>query len=338
MHFPHQEKGFTLIELLVALALGLLIIAAVVQIYIISTRTALVQEAGSSIIDANVYGLQQMETSLRMAGLGLSDSARPQDAQSGILFGGANSAAFVTNLSDAAINAGQVVVDGTMPAYAAGTYDAPSNTNATSDVIGIRYRAPVTMMDCEGRVALGPRNVTKDGQTIRLDGQVIVEYYYPERTGGPGSPIALMCDAGRYVPDDGHHLESAQLNTQSQDAQGNQAGIATPAKNTLYGLNDGQIVVINDLDAYQVMYAMKQGNNVQYARPADAQTATFAGHSVDSVKLGILARGPMALPTDYEVPTDYAVLGADETLTGATQNHIRRPYEVNIMLRNSRGV
>ena len=57
----NKQQGFTLIELMISLVLGLLIIAAASQVYVISLRTATVQQAGSSILDANVFGLQQIQ-------------------------------------------------------------------------------------------------------------------------------------------------------------------------------------------------------------------------------------------------------------------------------------
>ncbi|STZ07548.1 Tfp pilus assembly protein PilW [Moraxella caprae] len=66
----NKQQGFTLIELMISLVLGLLIIAAVGQVYVISVRTATVQEAGSSILDANVFGLQHIENNRLPAKLG----------------------------------------------------------------------------------------------------------------------------------------------------------------------------------------------------------------------------------------------------------------------------
>ena len=56
------QAGFTLIEPMISLVLGLLISAAVVQIYITNFRTSTVQKSGSELQDASVFGIQMLES------------------------------------------------------------------------------------------------------------------------------------------------------------------------------------------------------------------------------------------------------------------------------------
>ncbi len=65
-----DQYGFTLIELMISLVLGLLISAAVMQVFLTSQRVDRIQTAGSEIQDKAVFGLQGIESQVRLANLG----------------------------------------------------------------------------------------------------------------------------------------------------------------------------------------------------------------------------------------------------------------------------
>ena len=69
-HVRTQSAGFTLIELMISLVLGLLISAAVMQVYIVSTRTATVQQSASEVQDSAIFSLQAIEDHIRLVNLG----------------------------------------------------------------------------------------------------------------------------------------------------------------------------------------------------------------------------------------------------------------------------
>lgn len=56
-----HQAGFTLIELMISLVLGLIVSAAVIQVYLINVKTSSIQASGSELQDASVFGLQQLE-------------------------------------------------------------------------------------------------------------------------------------------------------------------------------------------------------------------------------------------------------------------------------------
>ena len=62
--------GFTLIELMISLVLGLLISAAVMQVYLINTRTITVQQSASEVQDSSIFAMQSIEEHVRLANLG----------------------------------------------------------------------------------------------------------------------------------------------------------------------------------------------------------------------------------------------------------------------------
>lgn len=55
--YPAAVSGFTLIELMISLVLGLLISAAVMQVYLINTRTITVQQSASEVQDSTIFAM-----------------------------------------------------------------------------------------------------------------------------------------------------------------------------------------------------------------------------------------------------------------------------------------
>ncbi len=64
------EQGFTLIELMISITLGLLVIAIAAQVYLTSYSTNAVQKGSSELTEGSVFGIQQMESHIRLANLG----------------------------------------------------------------------------------------------------------------------------------------------------------------------------------------------------------------------------------------------------------------------------
>ena len=321
----NKQQGFTLIELMISLVLGLLIIAAASQVYVISLRTATVQQAGSSILDANVFGLQQIENNIRMAGLGLSDVAKAGAADSGILAGGNNAAAIsVLNVNGAKLSSELISRDDLGPT---------NTTSRGSDQLTIQYRAPANMRDCEGHLVLGPRTGILDlpgNPVVSIDGQIIVERYFVKDNNGT---LELRCDAGLYVSN--HIIEDSGQGTAN-------ATILTGASNrhNIQNLNanDDGALIASGIDDFQVRFGIASGANhsgIRYVTPTEYQ-ALPADTAIITVQLGLLTKGSVPSSDAPESPT-YTILGNDVSMKSDQGQFIRRVYETNIMLRNSRG-
>lgn len=319
----NKQQGFTLIELMISLVLGLLIIAAASQVYVISLRTATVQQAGSSILDANVFGLQQIENNIRMAGLGLSDVAKAGAADSGILAGGDKAAAIsVLRVNGTKLSSDLISRDGS----------GPTNTTSRSDQLTIQYRAPANMRDCEGRLVLGPRTGILDlpgNPVVSIDGQIIVERYFVKDSNGT---LELRCDAGLYVSnhiiqDNGQGTANATILTGAND------------RHNIHGLGDDGALIASDIDDFQVRFGIASGgagnSGIRYVTPTEYQTPP-ADTAIITVQLGLLTKGSVPSSDAPESPT-YTILGNDVNMKSGQGQFIRRVYETNIMLRNSRG-
>lgn len=323
----NKQQGFTLIELMISLVLGLLIIAAASQVYVISLRTATVQQAGSSILDANVFGLQQIENNIRMAGLGLSDVAKAGAADSGILAGGDKAAAIST------LRANGANLDLKLISRDGSDTTSTNTTGSGSDQLTIQYRAPANMRDCEGHLVLGPRTGVLDlpgNPVVSIDGQIIVERYFVKNNNGT---LELRCDAGLYVSN--HIIEDSGQGTAN-------ATILTGASNrhNIHNLNanDDGALIASGIDDFQVRFGIASGANhsgIRYVTPTEYQ-ALPADTAIITVQLGLLTKGSVPSSDAPESPT-YTILGNDVSMKSDQGQFIRRVYETNIMLRNSRG-
>lgn len=335
------QQGFTLIELMISLVLALLIIAAVVQVYIISTKTATMQQAASGILDNNVFGLQQVEQRLRMAGLGLGSVSKHSSAESGILIT-PRDVPPPSPLKNMKIN---VMTEQQLD-------NSVSNINGMySDQLTIQYRAPMDMRDCEGNLALGPREAITDQSADnrdyrKVDGQVIVERYYVYNNGGR---LQLRCDAGRYVtetivaehPDD--TIKRIQAKYQGKE---NAVYAITPAYE-FSGIerNDSSrtpagVLIADGIDIFKVQLAVADGDNTRYLLLQEYKdpSGSFVDKAIVGVKLGIITSGDIPLPTaEAATNPSYILFGKERTLkSNVSKNQVRRVYESSVMLRNSR--
>lgn len=68
MKLKTRQSGFSLVELMVGMTIGLVLVAAVGQIFVSSKQTYRVQEQVSTVYESGRFGLQLMESAVRAAG------------------------------------------------------------------------------------------------------------------------------------------------------------------------------------------------------------------------------------------------------------------------------
>lgn len=179
-----NSSGFTLIELMISLVLGLLISAAVVQVYMISTRTATVQQSASEVQDSAIFSLQAIEDHIRLANLGNPISnIKDTTNHGGIVLTSANLGTI--NATDAKYF--------TASADSTGWTGLSNVTGVESDQLTIQYKnvTSSSLYDCEGA------EVQKDSPDW-----VVERYFVRKATGGANTDLVLACAAGR-VDEDG---------------------------------------------------------------------------------------------------------------------------------------
>ena len=167
-----STSGFTLIELMISLVLGLLISAAVIQVYLTNTKTASTQKSGSELQEASVFGLQQLESHLRLANLGNS----------------------VTSITDTTAGGGIVIspkniglesTDTSKNLYFTRNGGDSNITGINSDQLMIQFKntTGVKIADCES-ADIDPK-------------ATVIERYFIRSSSTTGQGLLLACDACR---------------------------------------------------------------------------------------------------------------------------------------------
>ncbi|WP_201615255.1 PilW family protein [Psychrobacter sp. JCM 18902] len=174
-----HSSGFTLVELMISLVLGLLISAAVLQVYIINVRTSTVQQSASEVQDSAIFSLQAIEEHIRLANLGNPISnIKDTTNHGGIVLTTANLG--TSNATEAKYL--------TASADSTGWTGSSNITGVESDQLTIQYRnvTSSSLFDCEGvEINSGSSD------------WVIERYFVRKATGGANTDLALACDAGR---------------------------------------------------------------------------------------------------------------------------------------------
>lgn len=180
--------GFTLIELMISLVLGLLISAAVIQVYIVNTRTLTIQQSASEVQDSTIFALQALEDHIRIANLGNPiTSINDTTNHGGIVLTSINLGSSNTTEAKYLTNS----------AGSKGWAGLSNITGVNSDQLTIQYKniTPNPLYDCEG------------GEVIAGSADWVVERYFVRlatdvsASGSGVQDLVLACAAGRVSSD-----------------------------------------------------------------------------------------------------------------------------------------
>lgn len=293
--------GFTLIELMISLVLGLLISAAVIQVYVISTRTVTVQQGASEVQDSTIFALQSLEDQIRIANLGnpitnLNDTAM----NGGIVLTGNNLGdSNYTNTGYLTVSAGQTGTKGS------NGWTGVSNTDVASDQLTIQYQniTPNSLFDCEG------------AEIPAGSSDWVIERYFVRPASGTavtGSQhLVLACDAGRLT-----------------------------APGTVTDLGDNGEVMIPAVDQFKVLLGtITNADSLTYLPSRTYldidQPTTGEKPAITTIKIGVIVRSSTPLVSSVD-KTDFNLLGTAQTLKTDSTKYYRRSYESTNLLRNAR--
>lgn len=167
------QKGFTLIELIVALALGLIISAAALQLFTGGLITTRLQQAGAELQDSGVFGLEYMAHDIRLTNYGNISNPELNDT---------------TNLGGIVLTSGTsgnvnlpINLDASLLTLSGGV----SNVDSASDQLTILFIAPSKMFNCEGKEVEA--------------GEYVIQRYFLRKddNGQNNTDYALACDANK---------------------------------------------------------------------------------------------------------------------------------------------
>lgn len=289
--------GFTLIELMISLVLGLLISAAVIQVYLTNTKTASTQKSGSELQEASVFGLQQLESHLRLANLGNSvTSITDTTAGGGIVLSLQNIRA-----TDTAYNP--------FLTHTAGDTGFTSVSNITginSDQLTIQYTntTGVKIADCESA-------------DVEL-GDTVIERYFVRSSSTTGQGLVLACDAGR--------VDSSGVKTYaSTDTK--QFGLN--GQEFIIGVDQFKILLGIQTDA------PSNAGLMRYLTASEYLALSGTKPPITAVKIGLIVRGSSPV-IGSDVATSFKLLGATQPLKSGQPKLVRTTYESTTLLRNAR--
>lgn len=309
-----RQSGFTLIELMISLVLGLLISAAVMQVYLISVKTSSVQASGSELQDASIFGIQQLEKKVRLANLG-NPATRIDSttAKGGIVLTGANLGA-----TQPYTDTGYLTRRAGDSASGANGWTGASNTTVASDQLTIQYTniTGSPFSDCEGA-------------TVEINETAVERYFLRPVTNDTSSGaiknLVLACDAGRVT------------NT-------------TPATIATYGGSDtrnfgkaGQEFITN-VDQFKVLLGTQSDSGstagqLMYLPSNSYLDITGNKPAITAVKMGLIVHGSTPI-LGSEDQTSFVLLGQSNNLKNDTSRskQVRTTYETTTLLRNARVV
>ena len=163
-------KGYTLVELMVALVLGLIIVAAAVQLLISGQSTLSYQKAMENIQDNANFGMNYIAADIRQTNLDVGGRIMKNNILSGLIVKKENYPSAITTTD--------------LPLSSTTTGDSLATVG--SDILVIQYKpAQLNGFDCEGK-------------KITSSTDVVVQKYFIRKDEENKNDYVLACAAGRY--------------------------------------------------------------------------------------------------------------------------------------------
>lgn len=312
--FAHHCSGFTLIELMISIALGLIIVAAAIQLFITGLTSYKLQKAMAHIQNNASLGLNFIIDDIRKANLSSPVPAvNDQIAYAGILLTDKNVGKKI-NLNCAACFSSNKLT----------SFGDAHVTGLTNDQLLIRYQAPQNGFDCSGNA------LAKD--------TFVVQRYY---VGSTSTDLrhSLRCQAAQYTQ------------TQLDAIKDTDTPIALDWKNSQVilsnvdffqvrlGYIDGDLdnadskLAYTDIKNYMALTAKNKNIDgvVQPVRP-----------HVHAIQIGVLVQSADSTGNQSVIKErnqqSFQVLGTNVTLAPAYQDsHLRQVVDQTISLRNAMG-
>lgn len=296
--YSTASSGFTLIELMISLVLGLLISAAVIQVYLINARTITVQQSASEVQDSTIFALQVIDDHVRVANLGNPISSIKDTTNHGGIV-------LTTN------NLGKL--NTTETKYLTASADSDSWTGLSniagveSDQLTLQYKniTSSSLYDCEG------------AEVISGSSDWVVERYFVRlATAGTPTDLVLACTAGR-VNEDGQVVTAFTGNGE----------VIIPA------IDQFKVLLGTLTDVTQLSYLPAS----TYLELTDKPAITTVKLGVIVRSTTPLIEDPEKSLADAD-KGKFIVLGTEQKLNASSlsKNHYRRSYESTIVLRSAR--
>lgn len=329
----NRASGFTLIELMIALALGLIIAAAAMLLFLTAQKSYSLQQGSVDLQDNANFGLNYIVKDIRLSNLNTTSAeVNDKTAGGGIVLTSKANAQSETSGTPAVTTYYPNLPVSMTGATVAVTNLSQGNTGLSnvntekSDQLVIQYRPQYVAdpndanklfggFDCEGnrievaKVASGTQlyNIVVQRYFLRTDSKLGNE---------PNASLALACDAGYY------------------------SDTGSPTEITNYGDN-GQII-IKRVDYFHVMLNVQDGTNLRYISIKDYMDLAGDRPRILSVQLGMLTRSSQTVGRDSMIKDDqtFQVLDKEVTVitpTASSPKYVRQVVSQTVALRNTFG-
>lgn len=336
-----KNQGFTLIELMLSLALGLIISAAAILLFLTSQKSLFMQLGVSDIQDNANFGLNYLTQDIRLANLNNPKAViNDQTAYGGIVLTSAiNSAKDAANepLSNlyktiVGVTANTNLLSrsngdsvGSGNAWTGASNAQSNGSDITSDQLVIQY-IPQYIVDTKGTTTQNDDEykggIDCEGNNLSFPlasgRQVIVQRYFLRKDAKnnidePNQPLALACDAGYY------------------SLTGNPSAI------TRYG--DAGEIVMKRVDYLRVLLNVQGGTGRRYISIHDYLNLTAPRPRIVSVQIGLLTRSLQPVGAEVAIKDDQQFSVLDQTITvkkpeNSTKKYVRQVISQTIALRN----
>ncbi|ENX60345.1 MULTISPECIES: PilW family protein [Acinetobacter] len=307
------QAGFTLIELMISLTLGLLIVAAAIQLFITGITSYKLQKAMAHIQDNASLGLNFIVDDIRKANLSSPVPAiNDQTAYAGILLSSNNVGEKIDlNCTDCFSN-NQIA-----------SFGNANVTGLTNDQLLIRYQAPQGGIDCSGQDV--------------ASGTFVVQRYYVGST-STDARQSLRCQAAQYT----QAVLDSKTATDRLKLAWSTSQVILPNVDLFQirlGYMDGDLNSANsmlaytDVKNYMALTAAKKN--------VDGVTQTVRPY-VHAIQIGVLVRSDDKTGNQSVIKQrnkePFQILGTKVNLTPASQdNYLRQVVDQTIALRNAMG-
>lgn len=319
----NPASGFTLIELMISLVLGLIIVAAAIQLFIAGVTSYKLQKAMSHIQDNASLGLNFIVNDIRKANLSAPVPAVNDKIEYAGILVSTNNIGEKINLNCLACfdEPNKDKEDDSKPLK---SFEKSNLTGAAeNDQLLIRYQAPQAGFDCSGN------KLEKD--------DFVVQRYYVNKSTKDEPRRSLRCQAAQYT--------QADLDGKSD----------TNKLSLSWG--GGQIILPN-VDYFTVRYGwMDGGLNDASSTIEYGDLTKYSGQTVDknidgiiqkvrphihAIQLGVLVQSADTAGNQSIVKErngrPFQVLGSDVELDEKYKNgHLRQAVNQTISLRNAMG-
>lgn len=322
------EKGFSLLELMVSVALGLIVVAAGIQVLTTSQSTVSSQIASSDLQDDGIFGLSSLYKSLRMINYGARGTSKTspffmndKTPQGGI----------VLTTHSANNDTNNVNLMGVNPTGSVVSVDGISNSSniagKLSSRLVVQRQVEENEYDCMGN-SVPAGNYLVESYFVRADTNPLP---------GEVNPLSLVCTAANYTFDESKLAAKSNSGNNEIDLSRAMTG-------------NGEII-IDRVEYFGFLLGVQQNITVSSSSATGIRYMTVAQYNaltdavkpkIMTLKIGLITRSSSpgnAGRTNAE--QRFTVLGNQNlqlvSAAAGTITYQRQALEKTIFIRNARG-